>query len=240
MRHSMTLPRSAAPSSSWQDQPPAVPAGSALRWPLAVGVAVAVECAIVLLAWPKAQVPEPPPEPVKVMKLVSIAEAPPLPAPTPPTPIPPTPRPPPKPVPPKPAPTPKPAPVVPAPSAPSQEAPAPVSPSQPAPAAAAPSTPPAPAAPAPKAQPGEVRRGLVPLKRVEPDYPPKALASNTEGVVVAHLTIEKDGSVSAVQIVRAQPPKLFDQAATKALMQWKFSRTDEPVLGEVELRFSLN
>jgi protein TonB len=96
------------------------------------------------------------------------------------------------------------------------------------------------AAPAPKAQPGEIRRGLVPLRRVEPEYPPKALASNTEGVVVAHVSIEKDGSVSAVQIVRAQPAKLFDQAATKALMQWKFSRTDEPVLGEIELRFSLN
>lgn len=240
MRHSLTLPLNGPSSSSWPDQPPAVPAGNALRWPLAVGVALAVECAIVLLAWPKAQVPEPVPEPVKVMKLVTIAEAPPLPEPAPPVPPPPTPRPPPKPVPPKPSPTPKPAPVVAPQSAPSQEAPAP-SPSQPVPpVAAAPSAPPAPVTPAPKAQPGAVRRGLVPLRRVEPEYPPKALASNTEGVVVAHVTIEKDGSVSAVQIVRAQPPRLFDQAATKALMQWKFSRTDEAVLGEVELRFSLN
>ncbi|WP_051156528.1 energy transducer TonB [Herbaspirillum huttiense] len=236
----MTLPRSAAPSSSWQDQPPAVPAGSALRWPLAVGVAVAVECAIVLLAWPKAQVPEPPPEPVKVMKLVSIAEAPPLPEPAPPVPPPPTPKP------PKPTPKPKPAPT-PTPQAKAQpvpQEPAPVAQAAPPPSpavAAKPAAPSAPPAPVPpKVDAGAVRRGLVPLLRVEPDYPPKALASNTEGVVVAHLTIEKDGSVSAVQIVRAQPPKLFDQAATKALMQWKFSRTDEPVLGEVELRFSLN
>ncbi|BEV15998.1 energy transducer TonB [Herbaspirillum sp. DW155] len=239
MRHSLTLPLNGPSSSSWPDQPPAVPSGNALRWPLAVGVALAVECAIVLLAWPKAPVlPEPVPEPVKVMKLVTIAEAPPLPEPAPPVP-PPTPRPP-KPVPPKPSPAPRPAPEMAAQNAPSQQAPAPA-PSQPAaPVAAAPSAPAAPVTPAPKAQPGEVRRGLVPLQRVEPDYPPKALASNTEGVVIAHVTIEKDGSVSAVQIVRAQPPRLFDQAAIKALMQWKFSRTDEPVLGEVELRFSLN
>lgn len=238
MRHTLTLPLSGPSSSSWQEPPPAVPAGSALRWPLAVGVALAVECAIVLLAWPKAQPPEPVPEPVKVMKLVTIAEAPPLPAP--PAPTPPTPKPPPKPTPPKPSPTPKPTPVTAAPNVPAQDAPAPVVPSPPSPPAPAASAPPVAATPAPKVQPGEIRRGLVPLRRVEPEYPPKALASNTEGVVVAHLTIEKDGSVSAVQIVRAQPAKLFDQAATKALMQWKFSRTDEPVLGEVELRFSLN
>ncbi|MET3431484.1 protein TonB [Herbaspirillum seropedicae] len=238
MRHSLTLPLSGPSSSFRSEPPPAVPAGSALRWPLAVGVALAVECAIVLLAWPKAQPPAPVPEPVKVMKLVTIAEAPPLPAP--PAPTPPTPKPPPKPTPPNPSPTPKPTPVTAAPNVPAQDAPAPVVPSPPSPPAPAASAPPVAAAPAPKAQPGEIRRGLVPLRRVEPEYPPKALASNTEGVVVAHVSIEKDGSVSAVQIVRAQPAKLFDQAATKALMQWKFSRTDEPVLGEIELRFSLN
>ncbi|NQE47390.1 energy transducer TonB [Herbaspirillum rubrisubalbicans] len=237
MSDSLTLPR--------HGMAPAFQGGAALRWPLAIAVAVAIEVAIVWLGWPQAHVSEPVPEPVKVMKLVTIAEAPPLPEPAPPVPPPPTPKPPkpPKPT-PKPTPKPKPAPTPQAKAQPVPQEPAPVAQAapQPSPAVAAkPAAPSAPPAPVPpKADAGAVRRGLVPLLRVEPDYPPKALASNTEGVVVAHVTIEKDGSVSAVKIVRAQPAKLFDQAATKALMQWKFSRTDEPVLGEVELRFSLN
>jgi protein TonB len=230
MSDSLTLPR--------HGMAPAFQGGAALRWPLAIAVAVAIEVAIVWLGWPQAHVPEPVPEPVKVMKLVTIAEAPPLPEPAPPVPPPPTPKP------PKPTPKPKPAPTPQAKAQPVPQEPAPVAQAAPPPSpavAAKPAAPSAPPAPVPpKADAGAVRRGLVPLLRVEPDYPPKALASNTEGVVVAHVTIEKDGSVSAVKIVRAQPAKLFDQAATKALMQWKFSRTDEPVLGEVELRFSLN
>lgn len=233
MSNSLTLPRHALPAD--------FKGGAAVRWPLAIAVALAVECAIVLLGWPAAHAPEPVVEPVKVMKLVSIAEAPPLPAP--PQPTPPVPKTPPKPTPkPPPKPTSKPLPapqakadaIAPAVEPVAQSAPAPGNPAPPQPAA--PATPPAP----PKPQAGEIRRGLVPLQRVEPEYPAKALAGNIEGLVVAHVTIEKDGSVSAVKIVRSQPARVFDQAASKALMQWKFSRTDEPVLGEVELRFNLN
>jgi len=54
------------------------------------------------------------------------------------------------------------------------------------------------------------------------------------------VTIEKDGSVSAVNIVSAQPPKIFDQAATRALLRWKFQQNDGGVIGEVELHFNLN
>lgn len=85
-----------------------------------------------------------------------------------------------------------------------------------------------------------VRRGIVPKVRVEPDYPARAIAGNIEGIVVAHVTIEKDGSVSAVSIVRAQPVKIFDQEAIRALMRWKFSQNDGGTVGEVELRFNLN
>lgn len=211
----------------------------ALRWPVAIAVALAVECAIVLLGWPAQRPAAPVEQPVKVMKLVSIADVPgpaeaPPPLPTPPRPAP------------KPTHTPKPAPVpqpVKPAATPEVAAAAPVADAAPAPAqaVASPAAPSAPATPAPaKPEPGAVRRGLVPLVRVEPEYPPRALASNTEGFVVAHVTIERDGSVSAVKIVKAQPARMFEQAATRALMQWKFSQNDGPVLGEVELRFSLN
>ncbi|WP_223258596.1 energy transducer TonB [Trinickia symbiotica] len=89
-------------------------------------------------------------------------------------------------------------------------------------------------------QPPKVRKGIVPLVRVEPDYPPRAMAGNIEGSVIAHVTITPDGSVSAVSIVRSDPPKIFDQVAINALMRWKFSPGDADVIGEVALRFSLS
>ena len=80
----------------------------------------------------------------------------------------------------------------------------------------------------------------MPLSRVEPDYPKRALADNIEGSVTADLTIEEDGHVSNVRIVHAQPPGIFEREAEKALRQWKFSASDSGIVGEVELNFTLN
>ncbi|MDP9651565.1 energy transducer TonB [Paraburkholderia caledonica] len=87
---------------------------------------------------------------------------------------------------------------------------------------------------------GGVRRGLVPLVRVTPDYPPRALAGNIEGLVVVHATISADGSVTAAKVVSAQPPGIFEREAIRAIMQWRFSPNDGGFVGEIELRFSLN
>ncbi|WP_293035340.1 TonB family protein [Paraburkholderia sp.] len=85
-----------------------------------------------------------------------------------------------------------------------------------------------------------VRRGLVPLSRVEPDYPSRALADNVEGTVTAQLTIEADGSVGSVKIMHSSPAGLFERASTQALMKWKFAPNDGGYVGEVTLTFSLS
>ncbi|NND60241.1 MAG: energy transducer TonB [Gammaproteobacteria bacterium] len=77
-------------------------------------------------------------------------------------------------------------------------------------------------------------RGLVPVDRVEPDYPEEALRRNVEGVVSVSFVIEKDGSVSEPVVVDAVRGSVFKGEALRALRRWKF----EPSLrdGEAELR----
>jgi protein TonB len=214
-----------------------------LRWPLALLAAGAIELTLIFLALGSHAKPVAAllPAPVKIARLVTIADASGEPDPA----LAAAPQ---KHASPKPAvkPLPQPSPRPQADAAPVESNPEPQADSTPqqAPPAALPIVPIAPRAQAPLAakpdKAGAVRRGIVPLVRVEPDYPARALAANTEGAVVAHVTIEKDGSVSGVNIVRAQPPKIFDQEAIRALMRWKFSQNEGGTVGEVELHFTLN
>ncbi|MGH8274304.1 MAG: TonB family protein [Gammaproteobacteria bacterium] len=43
--------------------------------------------------------------------------------------------------------------------------------------------------------------------------------------VEVRLCIEKDGSVSRAEVVKADPPKLFDQAAIETVENWRFARS---------------
>ncbi|MEX3960510.1 energy transducer TonB [Trinickia sp. EG282A] len=219
---------------------------SGMRWPAAFVIALVIEGGLVAVLGRIAVQPvaEPPPPP-KVMKIVTIADAPAHPAPPQPARNAP-------PEPPKPAPVPhRPTPVRhAAPTRSAAPAPAvtpapvvsqgPVTVPQAAPAVAPDMEKPTHQTPPAAPQPPKVRKGIVPLVRVEPDYPPRAMAGNIEGSVIAHVTITPDGSVSAVSIVRSDPPKIFDQVAINALMRWKFSPGDADVIGEVALRFSLS
>ncbi|MEX3791262.1 TonB family protein [Paraburkholderia sp. BR14374] len=219
---------------------------SGMRWPAAFAIALVIEGGLIAVLGriPVQPVAEPPPPP-KVMKIVTIADAPA--DPTLPQPAQKAPPEPPKPAPVQHRPTPMrhaapthsavPAPAV-TPTPVATQAPATMP--QAVPAVTPDIAKPTHEAPPAVSQAPKVRKGIVPLVRVEPDYPPRAMASNIEGAVVAHVTITRDGSVSAVSIVRADPPKVFDQAAINALMRWKFSPGDADVIGEVELRFSLS
>jgi len=65
---------------------------------------------------------------------------------------------------------------------------------------------------------------------VAPIYPPIALASGIEGVVILETVIEADGSVRDVHVLRSIP--LLDAAAVEAVRQWRFTPTllnGEPV-----------
>ena len=77
---------------------------------------------------------------------------------------------------------------------------------------------------------GEIAEPL-PLKKVDPKYPPTLMAEHVEGEVILYAMIRRDGSVDAIQVVRGIDP-LLDANATRALAQWKFrpaERNGEPV-----------
>ncbi len=73
--------------------------------------------------------------------------------------------------------------------------------------------------------------GPLPLKKVDPKYPPELRASHVEGEVVLYAILRKDGSVDSIQLVHSVD-SLLDAYAMEALAQWKFhpaEKRGEPV-----------
>jgi TonB family protein len=73
--------------------------------------------------------------------------------------------------------------------------------------------------------------GPVPLKKVDPKYPPEFRSLHVDGEVVLYAIIRKDGSVDSIQLVHSVDPRL-DANAMEALAQWKFRPAEkhgEPV-----------
>jgi TonB family protein len=73
--------------------------------------------------------------------------------------------------------------------------------------------------------------GPVPLRKVDPKYPPEFRTSHVDGEVVLYAIIRKDGSVDSIQLVHSVDPNL-DANAMEALAQWKFrpaEKQGEPV-----------
>ena len=90
--------------------------------------------------------------------------------------------------------------------------------------------PPPPARPKEPVRVGGVIQPPTRLVNVNPVYPPIALASRREGIVILEALIAEDGSIRDVRLLRPAP--LFEEAAIAAVRQWRFSPTllnGEPV-----------
>jgi protein TonB len=84
-----------------------------------------------------------------------------------------------------------------------------------------------------------------PLKttHVPPIYPAPARASRTQGTVILEATIDTDGNVASLTVLRSIP--FLDAAAVDAVKQWKFTPallndTPVPVIMTVTVRFVLD
>ncbi|HIF9444786.1 TPA: energy transducer TonB [Photobacterium damselae] len=62
----------------------------------------------------------------------------------------------------------------------------------------------------------------MPLYRVEPRYPARALKQGAEGYVVLQFTIDTQGRPSDISVVEAKPRRLFERDAMRALRKWKY------------------
>jgi protein TonB len=63
---------------------------------------------------------------------------------------------------------------------------------------------------------------VIPIVRIEPQFPRDALIKGIGGWVEVEFTIEPDGSVSGPRIVDSEPPRVFDRNAIRAIYKWKF------------------
>ncbi len=63
---------------------------------------------------------------------------------------------------------------------------------------------------------------VIPIVRIEPQYPREALIEGISGWVDIEFTIEADGSVSNPKIIASNPRRMFDRNAVRAIYKWKF------------------
>ncbi len=66
-------------------------------------------------------------------------------------------------------------------------------------------------------------RDVIPLVRINPDYPPRALSRGLEGWVQVQFTITPTGTVADAKVVNAEPKSIFDDAALKAIARWRYN-----------------
>jgi protein TonB len=66
-------------------------------------------------------------------------------------------------------------------------------------------------------------RDVIPLVRINPDYPPRALSRGLEGWVQVRFTITATGTVKDAVVVNAEPRNIFDDAALKAIARWRYN-----------------
>jgi protein TonB len=66
-------------------------------------------------------------------------------------------------------------------------------------------------------------RDVVPLVRVEPQYPMSAKQRGVEGWVELKFTITRAGTVANIVVTAANPGTIFNRAAVQAVSKWKYN-----------------
>ncbi|ARD43334.1 energy transducer TonB [Colwellia sp. PAMC 21821] len=61
-----------------------------------------------------------------------------------------------------------------------------------------------------------------PIVRIEPKYPIQAARDGKEGWVTLSFTINEIGGVEDVDVIEAEPKRVFDKEAKRALRKWKY------------------
>ncbi|MCE0492513.1 energy transducer TonB [Vibrio salinus] len=65
-------------------------------------------------------------------------------------------------------------------------------------------------------------RQLMPVYRVEPNYPTRALRRNIEGYVIVQFDINEEGRPFNVRVIESKPKNIFNREALRAVKRWKY------------------
>ena len=77
------------------------------------------------------------------------------------------------------------------------------------------------------------------VSKVDPEFPREAVQAGADkGVVKARMTVDQAGEVVRVEILEAQPRRVFDRAVIKTLSQWKFNPGANGRTVEIDVNFS--
>jgi protein TonB len=63
---------------------------------------------------------------------------------------------------------------------------------------------------------------IIPVVVIRPMYPREAAITGTEGWVKVEFTITEAGTVKDPRVVEAEPPRIFNREAIRAILKWKF------------------
>ncbi len=70
---------------------------------------------------------------------------------------------------------------------------------------------------------GGADRDVVPMVRIQPEYPMRARQRGIEGWVLVEFTITEIGTTKNVVALDSEPGNVFDRAATTAVRKWKYN-----------------
>ena len=77
------------------------------------------------------------------------------------------------------------------------------------------------------------------VSKVEPEFPREAVQAGADkGLVKARMTVDGSGEVVRVEILEAQPRRVFDRAVIKTLSQWRFNPGANNRTVEIDVNFT--
>ena len=77
------------------------------------------------------------------------------------------------------------------------------------------------------------------VSKVDPEFPREAVQAGADkGLVKARMTVDQAGEVVRVEILEAQPRRVFDRAVVKTLSQWRFNAGAPGRTVEIDVNFS--
>jgi len=85
---------------------------------------------------------------------------------------------------------------------------------------------------------GAAAADIAPLTRIDPEFPREAISAGAQkGRVKARMTVDASGEVTRVEILDADPRRLFERVVIKTLSQWKFAPGSDGRLMDIEIDF---
>jgi len=77
------------------------------------------------------------------------------------------------------------------------------------------------------------------ITRVDPDFPREAVQAGVDkGTVRARMNLDETGTVTRVEVIEANPRRVFDRAVVRALTQWRYNDGAAGRTVEAEVAFN--